>query len=120
MNKFGSLIVAALVAASAASVALGQGMGGSQSGMGMMKMDTNGDGVVSKDEYMKYHEAMFDHMKKNKEGMVSMKDMPEGCGMGSGGMMQGGKGSGQGMMGGQGMGGQGMMGGQGGGAKKTP
>lgn len=120
MNKFGSLIVAAMVAASATSVVLAQGMGGGQSGMDMMKMDANGDGVISKEEYMKYHEAMFDHM-KNKDGVVSMKDMPAGCGMGSGSMMKGGKGSGQGMMGDHGkMGGQGMMGDQGGGAKKTP
>lgn len=43
----------------------------------MMKMmDTNHDGMVSKEEFMKHHEMMFDKMKKNKMGMVDMKDMP--------------------------------------------
>ena len=43
----------------------------------MMKMmDTNTDGMVSKEEFMKHHEMMFDKMKKNKMGMVDMKDMP--------------------------------------------
>src|SRR4051812_15664510 len=39
----------------------------------MMKMDTNNDGMVSREEYMKYHEAMWDKMKKNKNGMVDVK-----------------------------------------------
>ncbi|MFC6520546.1 hypothetical protein ACFQAT_13000 [Undibacterium arcticum] len=34
--------------------------------MQLKKMDTNGDGMVSKDEYMKYHEARYDAMKKPK------------------------------------------------------
>jgi hypothetical protein len=43
----------------------------------MMKMmDTNNDGMVSKEEFMKHHEMMFDKMKKNKMGMIDMKDMP--------------------------------------------
>ena len=42
----------------------------------MMKMmDTNNDGMVSKEEFMKHHEMMFDKMKKNKMGMVDMKEM---------------------------------------------
>lgn len=47
-----------------------------KSGKGMMaNMDTNGDGMVSKDEFMKGHEVMFDHM-KGPNGMISLKEMP--------------------------------------------
>ncbi len=41
----------------------------------MKSMDANGDGMISKDEFMKFHEAKFDKMPKNKDGMVMMKDM---------------------------------------------
>ena len=57
----------------------GKTKGGMNMGMGMKMnlkmMDTNGDGMVSKDEFMKYHEAMYDKMKKDVNGMVSLKDM---------------------------------------------
>lgn len=43
--------------------------------MDMKMMDMNGDGMISKEEFMKYHESMFDKMKKDSNGMVSMKDM---------------------------------------------
>lgn len=46
-------------------------MGASQ----MKSMDTNGDGLISKDEFMKAHEAKWDAMQKNKDGMVSIADM---------------------------------------------
>lgn len=49
---------------------------GMKSGKGMMEqMDTNGDGMLSKDEFMKGHEVAFDRMKGAK-GMISIKDMP--------------------------------------------
>lgn len=45
-------------------------------GEGDMKMmDTNKDGMISKDEFMKHHEMMWDKMKKNSGGSVDMKDM---------------------------------------------
>ena len=45
-------------------------------GMQMMKMmDTNGDGMISREEFMKYHESMYDKMKKGSNGMVSVMDM---------------------------------------------
>lgn len=50
-----------------------QGMGGMASHMAMI--DNNNDGFVSKEEFMKHHEAMFDKMKKDSNGMVSLKDM---------------------------------------------
>ena len=43
--------------------------------MDMKAMDTNHDGMISKKEFMKFHEDMWAKMKKNKSGMVDMKDM---------------------------------------------
>src|SRR2546427_1938032 len=43
--------------------------------MQLKKMDANGDGVISKEEFMKYQEARYDAMKKNKDGMVDMAEM---------------------------------------------
>lgn len=49
-----------------------------QSGSGMMMhmktYDSNGDGMLSKDEFMKGHEGMFDRM-KGPNGMIDLKDM---------------------------------------------
>jgi hypothetical protein len=81
----------------------GQGMMDMKSGDGMMasmmmKMDTNGDGMLSKEEFMKGHEAMFDSM-KGPNGMISLKDMQmkmKGMEMGQGGAMRQGGGMGQG------------------------
>ena len=45
-------------------------------GMQMVKMmDMNNDGMISRDEFMKHHEAMYDKMKKSSGGMVSVMDM---------------------------------------------
>jgi hypothetical protein len=41
----------------------------------MSPMDTDGDGMVSKQEYLSHHEAMFDKMDKGGKGMVPVKDM---------------------------------------------
>lgn len=43
--------------------------------MDMKMMDPNNDGMISKEEFMKHHESMYDKMKKGSNGMVSMKDM---------------------------------------------
>jgi len=40
-----------------------------------MKMDANNDGMVSQDEFMKYHKAMWGKMKKDSKGMASMADV---------------------------------------------
>jgi hypothetical protein len=40
----------------------------------MKKMDANKDGMVSKDEYMKFFEAKFDTMDKNKDKMVTQEE----------------------------------------------
>ena len=41
----------------------------------MPRMDANGDGMVSKQEFMSHHEAMFDKMDKSGKGMVPAKDV---------------------------------------------
>lgn len=60
----------------------------------MSKMDADKDGMITKKEFMKAHEAMFDRM-KGKNGMISVKDMAEK----HEDMMSGGKMGGHGMMG---------------------
>ena len=55
-----------------------QGNMSMKDGMGMQMtkmMDTNSDGMISRDEFMKHHEAMYDRMKKGGNGMVSSMDM---------------------------------------------
>ena len=37
---------------------------------GMKRMDANGDGKVTKDEFMQGHEAMFDSMDANGDGVI--------------------------------------------------
>ena len=57
------------------NMGMNQGMGMGM-GMQMIKMmDTNNDGMISKDEFLKHHEAMYDQMKKGSNGMVSVMDM---------------------------------------------
>ena len=46
-----------------------------QGGMDMKMMDANGDGMISREEFTKHHDSMYDKMKKDSNGMVSMKDM---------------------------------------------
>ncbi|MBC7621715.1 MAG: hypothetical protein H7293_22505 [Candidatus Saccharibacteria bacterium] len=43
--------------------------------MKMKTMDTNGDGMISREEFMKYHEDMYGAMPANADGMVDMKPM---------------------------------------------
>ncbi len=59
------------------SILLGTAFAGMAMGMDMdMKMmDTNKDGMISKQEFMKHHEAMWEKMKKDKMGMVDVKEM---------------------------------------------
>ncbi|SMP72344.1 hypothetical protein [Noviherbaspirillum suwonense] len=60
-------------------------MGGMMRGSGkmmmdMMKMDSNNDGKITKDEFMKSHEAMFDMM-KGKDGVIDATSMAKHCDM---------------------------------------
>ena len=75
MNKLFFVIVSgALMCSSIPSMAADH----MKCGHGMMKMknmDTDNDGTVSKEEFMKAHETMWDEMKKNKDGLVDVKEM---------------------------------------------
>jgi Ca2+-binding EF-hand superfamily protein len=41
----------------------------------LKKMDTNKDGMMSRDEFLKMMAAKFDAMDKNKTGMLSLADI---------------------------------------------
>jgi EF hand len=43
----------------------------------MNAMDGNKDKKLSKDEFMKHHERMFDMMDRNKDGMISQEEWLE-------------------------------------------
>ena len=73
MNKIMTILAIAFVGTSASALAMDDMKMGKK--MDMKMMDTNGDGAISKEEFMKHHEMMFDKMKKNKNGTVDLKDM---------------------------------------------
>lgn len=85
MRKLVSIAIgAAILAASAASAQTGTTP--NQSGMmskgdnktfhhDFKSMDANGDGMISRDEYLRYYGSRFDRMKRNEQGMVMMNDM---------------------------------------------
>ena len=73
MNNFLKVITVAFISASASAVAMDEMKMGMK--MDMKMMDTNGDGAISKDEFMRQHEMMYEKMKKNKNGTVDVKDM---------------------------------------------
>lgn len=50
----------------------------------MARMDANGDGMLSREEFLKAHEAMFDRM-KGPNGMISLQDMQRRYGPAHGG-----------------------------------
>lgn len=50
---------------------------GKKGGKMFEKVDTNGDGVVSKEEFMSAHEKMFAKMDKNDDGSLSKEEMQE-------------------------------------------
>jgi EF-hand domain pair len=76
MNKaILALVGSALLAGSMSAIA-DEPMMSHEQMMTMMKaMDTNGDGKISKEEYMAYHEKMWMSMKKDSNGMVDAKSM---------------------------------------------
>lgn len=72
MEKVTAIVLFGLMCATTSTFAHDAKMGME---MDFKAMDTNGDGMISKEEFMKFHEMMFDKMKKNKTGMVDVKDM---------------------------------------------
>lgn len=72
MRKLAVAVAFGLIAAAASAFAQDAAM---DMKMDFKAMDKNGDGMISKDEFMKFHEMMFDKMKKNSAGMVDMKEM---------------------------------------------
>lgn len=77
MKKYLAVIAVALIGVSASAMAMDDPKMGMKMDMkmGMKMVDANGDGAVSKEEFMKHHEMMYDKMKKNKSGTVDLKDM---------------------------------------------
>ena len=78
MKKLISIALAAVFVGAGLSGCAQGGMmrqDGMKGGMDMKMMDTNNDGMISKAEFMNHHEAMYDKMKKDSSGMVSVKDM---------------------------------------------
>ena len=75
MNKFTSTLVAAALMCTTSFAFANEGMKHDGMHSGMAAMDANGDGMISKDEFMNFHQAQWDKMPKNKDGMVMMKDM---------------------------------------------
>jgi EF-hand domain pair len=60
----------------------GKGEHGGKGAQMLMKLDTDGDGAVSKAEFMAGTEARFTKMDRNGDGKISKEDRPEGGGRG--------------------------------------
>ena len=45
---------------------------------GIIMADINKDGKVSKEEWTKHHDAMFEHMDANKDGFIDKAEMEKG------------------------------------------
>ena len=111
MKTFNAACIAALLATSTMVATAGEPM--MDHGDEMKKMDTNGDGMVSKAEFTKFHDAMWMKMPKTSSGMVDIKAMqPMKGSMGTDSMESGSMGSGsmgKGAMGNDSSMGQGSM-----------
>ena len=69
-----------LAAATLTSVSFGQASSSTSFAQGGMHfsakaMDTDNDGMISKDEFMKYHSDMWDQMTKDSNGSMSVTDL---------------------------------------------
>lgn len=89
MTKPSLLIIFSLFLVAGTSIAADEKKPGPGMMADMQQMDANGDGMISKDEFVKSSEAMFDRM-KDKNSMIDMKTMQANCPgmMGGANMMQ--------------------------------
>ena len=69
MNKVYTASLAGLLLASSALAFGDEGMHREM----MRKMDTNNDGMISREEFNRAHERMWTEMKKNDKGMIDLK-----------------------------------------------
>ena len=69
-----ALLGAALLGMALAAGANDQAMGDAMRDS-MKMMDANHDGMISKNEYMMFHEKMWAQMKKDSNGLVDAKSM---------------------------------------------
>jgi hypothetical protein len=64
-----------MFAAADTAAKCGGGMGaGNKGGCKMMRMDSNADGKVSRDEFMEGHAAMFEKMDSNGDGVLDAEE----------------------------------------------
>ena len=81
MNKLllGAIAISALSIGANAALAEknGDGMHDEHKGKMMERIDTNGDGMISKAEFMAKHEEKFTKMDVNNDGLLSMEEMKE-------------------------------------------
>ena len=76
MNKVLLVLAAAMVSGTAfAGTSDGTSSWPMMSGADLKAIDANGDGMISRDEFMKHHEAMWARMKKGRNGMVDITEM---------------------------------------------
>jgi uncharacterized low-complexity protein len=54
------------------------GMKASEGSCGVTMADLNKDGKVSKEEFTKHHDVMFEHMDANKDGFIDKSEMGMG------------------------------------------
>ncbi len=71
----------AMVGAGLLSIGFGALAADEMPGHGMMNMDANSDGKITKEEFMAAHEKMWAGLKKNADGTVDAKMMMHHEGM---------------------------------------
>lgn len=80
MTKILSLCAAAILMSAGAAYAATEDFAHGNMHFDAKAMDTDHDGMISKDEFMKQHEAMWGKMKKDKDGMISVSSTDFGRG----------------------------------------
>lgn len=73
-KKFAGLLAIALILQAAPVLAQEDGHEGGHKGKMFEKHDTNGDGVISKDEFLSHSESRFQEMDVNGDGSISKEE----------------------------------------------